>query len=50
MLHNVFIYVRKYYVYMNRYIDRYYRGVKKFCITKILYGFSTSSAIISNPF
>ena len=27
-----------------------YRGMKKFCITKILYGFSTSSAIISNPF
>src|SRR6218665_1519388 len=27
-----------------------YRGVKKFCITKILYGFSTSSAIISNLF
>src|SRR6218665_218194 len=27
-----------------------YRGVKKFCITQILYGFSTSSAIISNLF
>src|SRR6218665_3772725 len=27
-----------------------YRGVKKFCITNILYRFSTSSAIISNLF
>src|SRR6218665_3224883 len=29
---------------------KHYRGVKKFCITQILYDFSTSSAIISNLF
>src|SRR6218665_554099 len=31
-------------------LDGEYRGVKKFCITQILYRFSTSIAIISNLF
>jgi len=30
------------------YVPTYYSGVNTFCITKRLYGFSTSSAIISN--